>query len=137
MSRHGPAHPEVAEIEEIFTALGQELTAHMVKEERVLFPFIESMEANARAGQPPPPSVFPSVQRPIAQMSADHDDAGVLLLRMRELSNGYSAPDDACPTYRALYAALEEFERDLHRHVHLENNVLFPRAIDMENAAAA
>jgi regulator of cell morphogenesis and NO signaling len=69
---------------------------------------------------------------PISRMLADHDDAGELLAKIRVLSSGYRAPDSACPTYRALYHGLEEFERDLHRHVHLENNILFPRTLHME-----
>ncbi len=137
MERRGVNHPELAEIEELFGWLSGELTVHMGKEEAVLFPHIEAMERDADEGKPPSPACFASVSLPIACMSADHDDAGALLVRMRELSNGNAAPEGACPTYRGLYRALEEFEQDLHRHVHLENNVLFPRAIEMEARAAA
>ena len=134
VKRHGEAHPELGAIQDTFVALSQELFAHMMKEERVLFPFLDAMEAAARAGQPPPPGCFASVELPIARMLADHDDAGALLARMRDLSGGYRAPEGSCPTYRGLYQALEEFERDLHHHVHLENNILFPRAAEMERS---
>ena len=134
LARHGATHPEIAQIEELFAAVGQELSTHMLKEEQVLFPHIERMEEALRAERQAPPAFFGTVRRPIANMVAEHDDAGALLARMRELSNGYTAPAGACPTFLALYTGLEEFERDLHHHVHLENNILFPRAIAMEEA---
>jgi regulator of cell morphogenesis and NO signaling len=107
----------------------------MLKEEQVLFPYIAKMELAVLNGQPPPPAFFGSVAKPIANMLADHDDAGALLSRMRELSNGYEPPANSCPTFRALYQGLHEFERDLHQHVHLENNILFSRAVEMERTA--
>jgi len=134
VDRHGEAHPELGAIQDTFVALAQELFAHMMKEERILFPFLEAMEAAAKAGQPAPVGCFPSIEFPIARMLADHEDAGALLARMRELSGNYRAPDGSCPSYRGLYQALEEFERDLHHHVHLENNILFPRAVEMERS---
>lgn len=132
ITRHGERRPEVAEIRRLFLAATQELATHMLKEEQVLFPHIVRMEQATQAGQPLQPAFFGSVSTPIAHMVADHDDAGALLSRMSELAGGYAAPEGACPTFRALYQALLEFERDLHRHVHLENNVLFPRAISLE-----
>jgi regulator of cell morphogenesis and NO signaling len=132
VSRHGQDHPELASIRDLFSALTQELFAHMLKEENVLFPYLEKMDAAVTRGEIPPPAVFGSVEMPISRMLAEHDDAGELLAKMRVLSSGYSAPESACPTYRALYHGLEEFERDLHQHVHLENNILFPRALHME-----
>ena len=132
VSRHGDAHPELCSIKELFGAMAQELTTHMLKEEQVLFPYLEKMEAAVRESGTVPPAFFGSLQNPIARMLADHDDAGELTSKIRALSANYSAPESACPSYRALYRGLEDFERDLHRHVHLENNILFPRAIDME-----
>lgn len=132
VSKHGAAHPELSSIKELFAALSQELFAHMMKEEQVLFPFLRKMETAARANTEPPCSCFGSVGAPIARMLADHDDAGVLTERMRSLSDNYQVPDGACPSYRGLYHGLGEFERDLHRHVHLENNILFPRALELE-----
>jgi regulator of cell morphogenesis and NO signaling len=132
VSRHGQAHSELASIRDLFKALTEELSVHMHKEENVLFPYFEQMESAVAWGAAPPPVVFGSVEMPISRMLADHDDAGELLARIRALSNEYHAPESACPTYRALYHGLEEFERDLHHHVHLENNILFPRALRME-----
>ncbi|HXI40671.1 MAG TPA: iron-sulfur cluster repair di-iron protein [Bryobacteraceae bacterium] len=132
VSRHGQEHPELASIRDLFSALTQELSAHMLKEENILFPYLEQMASAVAHGAAPPPAIFGSVEMPISRMLADHDDAGELLVEMRVLSLGYRVPDSACPTYRALYHGLEEFERDLHHHVHLENNILFPQALHME-----
>ena len=134
VAKHGPSHPEVVQIEQLFTAIAHEMATHMMKEEQVLFPYIERMEQAAANGNPIPPAFFGSVTRPIANMLAEHDDAGALLARIRELSGGFAPPSGACPTFLALYRGLEDFERDLHRHVHLENNILFPRAVAMEQA---
>ena len=131
-AKHSPAHPEIVQIEALFAAIGQELSTHMLKEEQVLFPYIERMEQAVLIGNPVPAAFFGTVKRPIANMVAEHDDAGALLAQIRQISNGYAAPKDACPTYLALYRGLEEFERDLHEHIHLENNILFPRAVEME-----
>lgn len=136
VSRHGQEHLELASIRDLFGALTGELSAHMLKEEKILFPYLEQMESAISRGAAPPQAVFDSVEMPISRMLADHDDAGELLAEMRELSSGYRVPDSACPTYRALYHGLEEFERDLHHHVHLENNILFPRALRMEQRVA-
>lgn len=110
----------------------QELFAHMMKEENLLFPYLSQMESAVLAGEPVPPPFFGSVQNPIARMLAEHDDAGELLAQIRKQAGGFHPPDDACPSYRALYHGLEEFERDLHHHIHLENNILFPRAVNLE-----
>jgi regulator of cell morphogenesis and NO signaling len=134
LSKHGPTHPEIAQIDELFSAISQELSTHMVKEEQVLFPYVERMEAAVLAGQPVPVAFFGTVKRPIANMVAEHDDAGALLSKIRSLSNGYTAPPGACPTFLGLYQGLEGFERDLHHHVYLENNILFPRAVEMEQS---
>jgi regulator of cell morphogenesis and NO signaling len=133
-SAHGASHPELLKIHQDFGALAQELTMHMRKEEQVLFPFIERMEEAVIAGQPVLPAPFGTVNNPVAMMIHEHDIAGNLLRSMRTLSNNYEAPDGACVSYRALYSALAEFERDLHLHIHLENNILFPRAVEMERA---
>lgn len=134
VSRHGDTHPELKAIQELFTALSQELTAHMMKEERVLFPHIEQTEAAVRSGAALPPSCFGSVEMPISRMLAEHDDAGELTAQIRKLSGDFHPPAGACPTYHALFQGLGEFELDLHRHIHLENNVLFPRAVAMERS---
>lgn len=134
VAKHGPAHPALTEIDRLFSAIGQDLSTHMLKEEQVLFPYIEQMEDALQAGEPAPVPFFGTVKRPVAMMVAEHDDAGAILSRIRELSNNYTAPAGVCPSFLALYSRLEEFECDLHRHVHLENNILFPRAVEMELA---
>lgn len=132
VSRHGAAHPELGEIEELFSAMCEELFAHMMKEEHVLFPILRQMEGAAFSGGPAPRVCFDTIGMPIARMLADHEDAGALTARIRALANNFAPPEDACPSYRGLYHGLGEFERDLHRHIHLENNILFPRALEIE-----
>jgi regulator of cell morphogenesis and NO signaling len=113
--------------------MADELLAHMMKEENILFPFyFAKMEEARGAGKAAPPAMFGSVEMPISRMLADHDDAGELTERIRALASNFRPPDDVCEAARALYQGLEEFERDLHQHVHLENNILFPRALEME-----
>jgi regulator of cell morphogenesis and NO signaling len=131
---HGKSHPELFQIHEIFQDLAQELSAHMMKEEMILFPYVTRMEAAVMKNEPIPRPPFGSVQNPVSMMEHEHDSAGNALRAMREASNGYSAPADACVSFQTLYSVLVEFETDLHQHIHLENNVLFPRAIAIESA---
>jgi regulator of cell morphogenesis and NO signaling len=132
---HGDKHRELLEIREKFRALAQELSTHMMKEEMVLFPYIERMEESVIAGEPILPPPFGTVNNPVAMMMHEHDSAGNLLRSMRSLSDGYQPLASACVSHKTLYAALADFERDLHQHIHLENNVLFPRAVEMERSA--
>jgi regulator of cell morphogenesis and NO signaling len=129
---HGKRHPELAPTAAALGALRQELEMHMMKEERILFPYIERLEGLAAAGQPLAASPFGSIAAPIGMMEHEHDSAAQLLARMRELTSGYTAPGDACTTFRGLYFGLAELEKALHEHIHLENNVLFPRATRLE-----
>jgi len=132
VSRHGDGHTELHEIRKIFRELADEMLVHMRKEEMVLFPYIEKLEA-ASAGQGAVPIAhFGTVNNPVRMMMFEHESAGEMLKNMRRLSGGYTAPDGACPSYISLYAGLEDLEKDLHRHIHLENNILFPEAIEME-----
>ncbi len=131
---HGEKHPELQQVRHDFHALAQELSTHMMKEEAVLFPYIERMEEAAIAREPVLPAPFGTVRNPVAMMMHEHDSAGNLLRSMRDLSSGYQPPANACVSYKTLYSALAEFERDLHQHIHLENNILFPRAIEMERS---
>ncbi|HYD16826.1 MAG TPA: iron-sulfur cluster repair di-iron protein [Candidatus Nanoarchaeia archaeon] len=134
-SKHGPSHPETAEVLNIFAALAQELTMHLMKEEQILFPYVERMEeARIEKTAVPPSSCFGTVQNPIHMMEVEHDGAGEALRRLREVTNNYKLPEDACMSYKALYQGLIEFEADLHQHIHLENNILHPRAIAMEQS---
>jgi regulator of cell morphogenesis and NO signaling len=133
---HGKNHPELETIESAFRALAEELSAHLMKEERMLFRHIEQLEIAANSGRRPAASPFGTVKNPVRMMMMEHDSAGELLRKMREVSMDYSLPADACMSFKMLYCALEEFEVDLHQHIHLENNILFPRAIELEANAA-
>lgn len=119
-------------LQETFTALRDELESHMWKEEMVLFPLIRSMEEAAAGGSGLPPSHCGSVNNPIRVMEHEHASAAHALDEMRRITGGYTAPEDACITYRAYFEELQQLERDLHRHIHLENNILFPRAAELE-----
>ena len=132
VDRHGDNHPELAELQTIFLELAGSLIPHMRKEEGVLFPYIQMLEAAATGLTPAPMSHFGTVQNPIRMMMSEHDTDGERLKTMRELTADYKLPDGACPSFTALYAGLEDLERDLHRHIHLENNVLFPAAAKLE-----
>ena len=133
LSVHGARHPEILpELEATFRALREELEMHMMKEERILFPYIERLEQMSTQGSSLPGSPFGSINAPIGAMEHEHDDAGRALARMRELTCGYVPPEGACNTFRGLYHGLEEFEKGMHEHVHLENNILFPRAARLE-----
>jgi regulator of cell morphogenesis and NO signaling len=129
---HGANHPEVVEIARRFALVGADLQSHMSKEEQVLFPYIGTLaEASHGTGPFPRPS-FGTAQNPIRMMEAEHQAAGDELYEIRRLSKTYAPPADACTTFKVTYQELQEFERDLHEHVHLENNILFPRAIALE-----
>lgn len=132
---HGQNHPELFRIQKRFQELSRELEPHMLKEERVLFPFITQMEEAAKNNRPLPAPPFGTVQNPVRVMMAEHDAAGDILREMRKLSSDYTTPEDGCISYQTLYGALAALEADLHQHIHLENNLLFPRAAEMEASA--
>src|ERR1039457_3544893 len=132
-SKHGENHPDLAKIHSTFHALAQELMMHLMKEENVLFPYIERMEEAVLQHEPILPPPFGTVANPVRMMEHEHEEAGVALKTLRATSQGYTPPADACTSFRALYTALANFEKDLHQHIHLENNVLFPRAMALEN----
>lgn len=129
---HGERHPELLEVARTFTALCDDLGPHMMKEERILFPYILKMSALANVGTPLPGSPFGSIESPISVMEREHESVGTLLADLRRLTSGYVAPDDACNSFRGLLHGLAELERDTHQHIHIENNVLFPRAKALE-----
>lgn len=133
---HGANHPELLVVERLVVELASDLIPHMLKEEQVLFPFVEALEAAALDGEEPPVPFFGTVKNPIRMMMSEHETAGEKLAEMRGLTMDYELPDDACASFRALYATLIEIETDLHRHIHLENNILFPRAAEMEDGAS-
>lgn len=135
-AKHGKNHSELTDIQRLFAEVAREMVPHMQKEEQILFPYIDALEkANSAHGSVEPP-FFQTVRNPIHAMMKDHDAAGELVKQIRKASLEYATPADACTSYKALYQDLREFEADLHQHVHLENNILFPRAVEMEIAVA-
>jgi regulator of cell morphogenesis and NO signaling len=134
---HGERHPELLQASAIFQHLCADLQPHMLKEEMVLFPYITRLEAAVARSDAPVRPPFGTVNNPVRMMMYEHDTAGALLRKLRTVSNNYQAPADACLSYQTLYGALAAFEQDLHQHIHLENNLLFPRAIEMEELAYA
>ncbi len=133
-AKHGEKHREIAAIEELFLEVGREMIMHMQKEEQILFPYIDALEHSANGNGSLEPPFFQTVQNPIHAMMKEHDSAGDLVKQIRKASAEYTPPADGCTSYQALYQDLREFEADLHQHVHLENNILFPRAVEMEAA---
>jgi regulator of cell morphogenesis and NO signaling len=129
---HGHYYEELIQIEQLFLGVAQELKLHMLKEEQILFPFIKEIEKKLKDGKKPENALFGSVQNPIRMMEMEHESAGEAMRRINDLSNNYTLPEEACNSYRVLYASLQEFEENLHQHVHLENNILFPKAILLE-----
>lgn len=127
-SKHGVRHPEMRKVFEIFTAVKEEMELHMQKEEGVLFPRIKELEKQLLSGSKIHLNIT-YLKSPISLMEQEHDHAGAAMAEIRKLTGNYTLPDDACTTYRLSFAALEAFELDLHQHVHLENNILFPKAM--------
>lgn len=129
---HGNRHPELFEIQKLFSESANDLTQHMKKEELILFPYIKNMisvkKSNEQINQPP----FGTVLNPIQMMKHEHDNEGERFRKIKELTNDYTPPQDACNTYKVTFAMLNEFEQDLHKHIHLENNILFPSAENLE-----
>lgn len=126
---HGNSHPEVVEIHNLFQALANELEPHMMKEEHVLFPLIQQISQAVKQQSGP---VGMPVGGPIQQMELEHDRAGNLIKEIRQLSHDFTLPADACNTFEATYKKLVEFEADLFQHIHLENNILFPQVIELQ-----
>lgn len=124
--RHGASHPEVFQVSEAFASISAELTHHFFCEETVLFPYFAQLEVEQN---PALAAAFGNVQQPVTRMMMDHAHAGDELRLLREITNNYQPPADACTTYRALYHALADLEQGLHQHIHLENNILFPRVL--------
>lgn len=120
------------ELEKVYEELWQEMNLHMHKEEMMLFPAIERFEAAVQRGTMLPPPPFGSIRNPIAVMEREHVSADVAFGKIRELTRGFQPPSDACPTYGAMLDGLQAMSADLHIHIHLENDILFPRAIALE-----
>jgi regulator of cell morphogenesis and NO signaling len=138
---HGHRHAELVRVHELVAALGVDMRPHMLKEEQVLFPYVDQLEDAAAKGGPAPTPFFGTVKNPVRMMMLEHDGVGELLRELRSVTSGYTVPGDGCFSYRELYRRLAEFEERTHEHIHLENNVYFPSAVALEdragNAAAA
>lgn len=134
---HGASHPELFEINELFKGCAGELAQHMKKEELILFPFVKKMVAATVSNELIAQPHFGTVRNPIAMMMAEHEAEGDRFAKIVELTNNYTPPADACNTYKVTFAMLQEFEQDLHKHIHLENNILFPKAEALEKEFAA
>lgn len=129
---HGGNHPELVQLAAVFARIAQDLTLHMQKEEKILFPFIKELVRAKDSGSQLETNPFGNVATPIRVMEMEHEQAGEDLEEIRKLTSGYSLPADACNSYTILFKKLEEFENDLHKHVHLESNIIFPKAIKLE-----
>lgn len=129
---HGDHHPEFLQLKTLFLNLKEELEPHLLKEEQVLFPYLTKLEAALTNQVAIPLSGFGTVQNPLRMIGMEHDTAGDLLKEMRATAQQYTVPPEACMSYQALYQGLVEFEADLHQHIHLENNLLFPKAVAAE-----
>ena len=129
---HGARHPELHQIAGHFDELASELRMHMMKEEEILFPYVRALAVSVEQGTEPPSNMFGTVRNPIRMMEAEHQGAGDELAVIRSLSNGYTVPPDGCTTYKVCYQELAAFDADLRQHIHLENNILFPRAVALE-----
>jgi regulator of cell morphogenesis and NO signaling len=133
LKAHGAHHGDVLrQVQELFNVLDAELSSHLMKEEQVLFPYIVAIEARVRDGTPEPQACFGTARNPIRQMEHEHESAGQALAKLREVTQDYALPADACPTFKAMYEELQHMEADLHQHIHLENNILFPRSLELE-----
>jgi len=133
INAHADNHPELIQLGDLFQRLCADLKPHMFKEEQVLFPYIVAMTHAAEQNRPGPFAPFGTVKNPVRMMMSEHDTAGQILRELRVLTADYKVPPDACISYQTLYEALENFENDLHQHIHLENNLLFPKALDLES----
>lgn len=134
--KHGDRHPEVAQIHAAFKEVAEEMTRHMAKEELVLFPYIKSMGSHSQNGTPLQQPHFGTIANPIHAMEAEHEATGERMDLIRSASNGFTLPADACATFTVTYQELRQFESDLHKHIHLENNILFPKALQLERKLA-
>ena len=129
---HGERHPELFQINEHFNKTAGELAMHMKKEELILFPFVRKLAKAKHEGSNVVAAPFGTIQNPIEAMMQEHTNEGDRFRLIEELTNNYTAPQDACNTYAVTFGLLKEFEQDLHLHIHLENNILFPKAIELE-----
>ena len=132
-SKHGERHPELVRMQALFASLQSELLSHLMKEEQILFPYVAECERALQSSGRMRPPMFGTVKNPIHMMDLEHDSTGDTIKEMWAISTGFTSPEDGCFSFKTLYQGLKEFEADLHEHIHLENNILFPRAIALES----
>jgi regulator of cell morphogenesis and NO signaling len=129
---HGKKYSYIDEVQNTFSVVAEEMINHMMKEERVLFPIVKYLTESQKFNEKPKTGGYGTIKNPIRQMETEHVSAGGAMEKIRVLTNNYTLPADACATFQVTYKELDEFEKDLHKHIHLENNILFPRAIELE-----
>lgn len=132
MRVHGERHPELYEVYDLFEESVRDLGEHLEKEERILFPFIRKMMEAKQTGTSLETAHFGSVENPVAMMMHEHDQEGERFRKIADLTSDYQYPADACSTYQVAFKMLEEFQDDLHKHIHTENNILFPKSVELE-----
>lgn len=135
LSVHGERRPELAEVVSLLAELTADLLPHMLKEEQVLFPYVDQLEQAAEGQRTAPTPFFGTVKNPVRMMMIEHDRVGELLTRLRAITDDYTVPESACFSYRELYRRMAELELRTHEHIHVENNVYFPRAVALEDRA--
>lgn len=131
---HGQNHPELFKVKALFQESANELTTHMKKEELILFPYFKKLARASKGNKVETLISFNSVENPIAMMHEEHDNEGHRFRLISKITNSYTPPKDACTTYNIAFSMLQDFEEDLHKHIHLENNILFRKAIEIENS---
>ena len=137
MTVHGSQHPELIQVQYFVEQIHTELTTHMAKEEQVLFPYIKELASRKRNPSSPRQSFLDSARGPIRMMEVEHESVGSFLKNIRSITQDYTLPAGACGSYMMLYKSLEAFEADIHIHIHLENNILFPKTMDLEKTITA
>lgn len=130
---HGGNYPELMAMRDTFTESMEDLQFHLQKEEKILFPYVRSLTHIKETGETYYQPLFGTVENPIRVMTDEHDTEGSRFEKIRNLLNDYKIPPYACMSWRVMLQKLEEFEKDLHKHIHIENNILFPKAIVLEN----
>lgn len=129
---HGSNHPEVVKIDVLFSKIALNLKAHLREEEETFFPALKRVDVNKKAGTRPSAGDVEIMQESLKTLMAEHEEIGDAVHDIHRLAKGYTIPDDACNTFALTYRQLKEFEEDLHKHVHLENNILFPKAVQLK-----
>ncbi|HEX2960913.1 MAG TPA: iron-sulfur cluster repair di-iron protein [Ignavibacteriales bacterium] len=131
---HGKNHPFLIDVSDLFEAVSRELENHLAKEEQILFPMIKKIDELKASGNAEALKQLSTVSGPIRVMMAEHDRAGEMLDKIRKMTDNYALPKDACTTFAVAYKELDEFEKDLHKHVFLENSILFPKSLESTRA---